>query len=96
MKTLFEKAEYEERKAMESRNTFNPKTPDGKTMRAFFEDELEKKEKEVNIPQGVVTPGVKAMKSIFDPEEVQNQKEFDGRNTFCPKTPDIKVILNNK
>ena len=69
------------------------KTPDGKAMRAVFDDELIKDEKERVIPQQPVTPGVKAMKSMFDPEEVDDQKEFDGRNTFCPKTPDTKVIF---
>ena len=68
-------------------------TPDGKSMRGIFEDELEKKVKETVIPQAAVTPGPRAMESMFDPEKVKSQKEFDGRNTFCPKTPDTKVIF---
>ena len=64
------------------------KTPDGKAMRGIFSDELEKNEKESSVKQVVVTPGPKAMTGLFEPDAVAEQKEFDGRTTSVPLTPD--------
>jgi hypothetical protein len=91
MKNLFEKEELEKKKLFDSRDISDPQTPDGKAMRAVFDNELEKKEKETLVKNQVVTPGPKAMKSVFEPEEVHQQKVFDGRLTSELSTPDSKV-----
>ena len=54
------------------------------------------KEKQAEKVVELKTPhNAKSMKILFENDEIEKKKEFDSRNTFCPKTPDIKVSFIN-
>ena len=79
MKGLFNPEEVEAKKAFDARDTSVPITPGQTAMKGMVEQPVEKSS---------ATPhNAKALKSMFDAEELAAKKVFDARDTSVPVTP---------
>merc|ERR1719419_2000078 len=65
-------------------------SPECKAMRGLFENGHHKGDQEKSVPDATVTPGSKAMRNVFEKDEVDAKKDFDARSTSEPVTPGQK------
>ena len=69
-------------------------SPECKAMRGLFENGHHKGDQEKSVPDATVTPGSKAMRNVFEKDEVDAKKDFDARSTSEPVTPGRKAMRN--
>ena len=69
-------------------------SPECKAMRGVFEGGHHKGDQEKSVPDATVTPGSKAMRNVFEKDEVDAKKTFDARSTSEPVTPGPKAMRN--